>query len=488
MITRRNFLASAAGTALAAQGAPKRNLLFLSVDDMNDWVGCLGHPLAKTPNIDRLAKQGVLFANAHCASPLCNPSRAAILTGQRPSTTGMYNNDQFWPPVLPNAVVLPQYLRQHGYLAKGAGKVFHHTAGNNPPDRWDDFQLQVFDDPWYRRADWYPWNKRVPAPEGHPFNGLRDFQGEFDWGVLKQEDLAYGDQRAVDYGLRHFGEKHDKPWFLAVGLWHPHIPMFSPQKYWDLYEPGKIPFPNADPKDLEDVPAIGQQFAAFRRHEFDRMVKEGKWKECLHAYLAAISFADAMVGRLLDGLDKSPYASNTTVILWSDNGWHLGEKRHFHKGTLWQRATHIPLVIRTPEQKQAGVARKQAVSLLDLYPTILDLCGLPARKENEGISLRPLLENAQAKRPPAVITYLQGNHAVRDERYRYIRYNDGTEEFYDCQQDPLEHRNLASNVKYRARMDAMRQWMPAKSVPAQPERTEFDFDFATHTYKRKEIR
>jgi arylsulfatase A-like enzyme len=188
---------------------------------------------------------------------------------------------------------------------------------------------------------------------------------------------------------------------------------------------------------------------------------------------------------LIDALDKSSHAATTTVVFWSDNGWHLGEKQHFHKSTLWQRSTHVPLIIRSPGMKSAGVARKQAVSLLDLYPTMLDLCGLPARAENQGRSLRPLLENAKAKRPPAVITYLKGNHAVRDERYRYIRYRDGSEEFYDERLDPLDHDNLARRPEHRARMDALAQWMPKQNADDQPLRTEFDFDFATHTYKRK---
>ena len=182
-INRRQFLSAALGGAGAVIGAPARrpNVLFISVDDMNDWIGCLrGYPGVSTPNIDRLAKRGVLFANAHCASPLCNPSRTALLTGMRPSTSGIYNNDQWWRPALPEVVTMPVYFRRNGYHAAGAGKVFHHVAGFNPPDQWDEFRLQEFDDPWYRRAEWYPWVKKIPAPPGHPFNGLKDFPGEFD--------------------------------------------------------------------------------------------------------------------------------------------------------------------------------------------------------------------------------------------------------------------------------------------------------------------
>lgn len=276
-MTRRDFLAAAPAAALAKDGRP--NVLFLSVDDMNDWVGCLGgYPGVQTPNIDRLAHRGVLFSNAHCASPLCNPSRTALLTGLRSSTTGIYNNDQYWRPALPDVVTLPQYFMRNGYHVAGAGKVFHHTAGFNPPDQWHEFQLQEFDDPWYRRPEWYPWNKKIPAPKGHPFNGLNDFPGEFDWGVLPWGEERYGDTRAVEWASKFLERKHEKPFFMAVGLWHPHIPMFAPQNYFDLYPENKVRLPELPENDLDDVPAMGQKFAAFRRSEHERIVREGKWK------------------------------------------------------------------------------------------------------------------------------------------------------------------------------------------------------------------
>ncbi len=484
-MTRRQFLSTAALSAAAAPAA-KPNVLFVSVDDMNDWIGCLGgYNGVQTPNIDRLARRGVLFANAHCASPLCNPSRTALLTGMRSSTTGMYNNDQFWRPNLPDAVTIPMYFKANGYRAAGAGKVFHHTSGNNPPDQWDEFQLQQFDDPWYRRADWYPWNKRVPAPKGHPFNGLNNFQGEFDWGVIPAAEREYGDQHAIDFGLKFLEKPQDKPFFLAVGLWHPHIPMFAPQKYFDMYPLEKVKLPYTPDGDLDDVPPVGQKFAAARREEHNRIVREGKWREAVRAYLAAITFADAMIGRLLDGLEKSAHAKNTIVVFWSDNGWHLGEKAHWHKSTLWQRSTHIPLIIAGPGTRHTGVARKQAVSLLDLYPTLIDLCGLPKRKELEGLSLRPLLENPSAKRPPAIIDFMPGNHAVRTDRWRYIRYNDGTEELYDESVDLQDWKNLAADPKYVIIKEELARWVPKSAAPPKPERTAFDFDFATYTYKRK---
>ncbi|MBM3814063.1 MAG: sulfatase [Acidimicrobiia bacterium] len=484
MLTRRAFLASA--LAAAAQTSNHRpNVVFLSVDDLNDWVGCLGgYPGVQTPNIDRLARRGVLFSNAHCPSPLCNPSRTALLTGRRPSTTGIYNNDQFWRPALPDVITLPAYFKQNGYTVAGAGKVFHHTSGFNPPDQWHEFQLQVFDDPWYRRDEWYPWNKRIPNPPGHPFNGLRDFQGEFDWGVLPSKpESEYGDRKAVEFGQQFLARSHDKPFFLAVGLWHPHIPMFSPQNYYDLYRDVRLPEIRED--DLDDVPAVGQEFAAFRRSEHERIVKEGKWREAVHSYLAAVSFADAMIGRLVDTLERSSYARNTILVFWSDNGWHLGEKRHWHKSTLWRRSTRVPLIFHTPGMRDSGKARPQPVNLLDLYPTLVELCGLPARTDLDGLSLSPLLKNARAKRQPTVSTYLPGNHAVIDERFRYIRYRDGGEELYDHFHDPHEFTNIASDPRHAERKKEMARWMPSSNAPPKPERTAYDFDFATYTYKLK---
>lgn len=487
MTNRRAFLQALAGAAITTAGLHAKdrpNVLFLSVDDMNDWVGCLGgYPGVRTPNIDALARRGVLFRNAHCAAPLCNPSRTALLTGLRPDTTGIYNNDQYLRPNLPNVVTLPVHFKQNGYHVAGAGKVFHHVAGFNPPDQWDEFELQQFDDPWYRRAEWYPWVKKIPAPKGHPFNGLDNFQGEFDWGVLDRPEDAYGDMHAVRWADTFLKRKMEKPFFLAVGLWHPHIPMFAPQRYFDMYPDPRLP--EVPGNDLDDVPKQGQAFAAFRRSEHERIVATGKWKDAVRAYLASISFADAMAGRILRSLETSAHAKNTIIVFWSDNGWHLGEKRHWHKSTLWERSTHVPLIIAGPGVRQTGRDREQPVTLLDLYPTLVEMCGLSERRELEGKSLVPLLRDAKAKHRPAVITHEPGNHAVRTERWRYIRYRDGSEELYDRAADPNEWRNVAADPKHAGVKQELAQWMPKKSAPPQPDRGFFDFDFQTYSYRRR---
>lgn len=484
-MNRRHFLASiSAATGLAQSRRP--NVLSLSVDDLNDWVGCLGgYPGVKTPNIDKLARRGVLFSDAHCAAPLCNPSRTAIMSGLRPSTSGIYNNDQYLRTSHPDIVTMPQYFRRNGYHVAGAGKVFHHVAGHNPPDQWDEFQLQQFDDPWYRRADWYPWNKRIPAPKGHPYNGLKDFAGEFDWGVLETPEDQYGDEKAVNFAKEFLGRKHTRPFFLAAGMWHPHIPMYAPQRFFDMYPEATVHIPDTRDDDLADLPPLAQQLAAFRRPEFERIRSAGKWKDFVRAYLAAISFADTLVGSVVDALDNSEYASDTILVFWSDNGWHLGEKQHVHKSTLWQRSTHVPFIFSGPGLKATGTTRTQPVSTFDIYPTLVDLCGLPANPRVEGKSLRPLLENPKAKRGPAVSTHLPGTHCVIDEKWRYIVYADGSEELYDRKADRNEFTNVASNPKNIGIKQRIAKFAPATSAAPQPLVTDFDFDFPTYTYKRK---
>jgi choline-sulfatase len=486
-MTRREFtLFSLGALSAAARVSGKPNVLLLSVDDLNDWVGCLnGYPGVSTPNIDRLARRGVLFSDTHCASPLCNPSRTAMLTGLRPSTTGIYTNEQYWRPALPDVPTLPMWFRQNGYHAAGAGKVFHHVAGFNPPDQWDEFQLQEFDDPWYRRADFYPWNKRIPAPAGHPFNGLKDFPGEFDWGVLDRPEDQYGDQKAAAFAESFLRRKQQKPFFLAVGMWHPHIPLFSPQRFWDLYPESKLRLPETREDDLADVPEAGRRMAAARRKELERIVQEGKYREFIRAYLAAISFADALVGRVVDALEKSEHANNTVVVFWSDNGWHLGEKQHVHKSTLWQRSTHVPMIIAGPGIRPVNMARRQPVSLLDIYPTLVELCGLASNSRLEGTSLVPLLRDPNAKRAPAVSTFMPGNHAVVSTRWRYIMYGDGGEELYDRQADPNEYTNLAAEPKHAAVKRDLARFAPKTSAPMKPSRDQYDFDFTTHTYLPK---
>ena len=322
----------------------KTNIILISVDDMNDWVGCLGgYPGVQTPNIDALANRGILFRNAHCPSPLCNPSRTAILTGKRPSTSGIYSNNHWWKPNYPDLLTLPMHLRANGYHTAGAGKVFHHTPGFNPPDQWDEYFTMVFDDPWHREK--YGSVTDEPVPEWHPMNGLSPFKHEHDWGPLAKPDSEWGDVQAIRWSESFLQRSHDKPFFLAAGTFKPYIPWYAPPRFYDRYPLRNVRTPAVFDSDLDDLPRIGRQMAEFSRTEFYKMVAGDQWEAAVQAYFACISFTDEMIGRLIDALDSSGHAANTAIIFYSDNGYHLGEKKHFTKCTLWERSTHVPFII-----------------------------------------------------------------------------------------------------------------------------------------------
>jgi arylsulfatase A-like enzyme len=417
-------------------------VLFIAVDDLNDWVGFLGgYPDVKTPHLDKLAARGVAFTRAYCSAPACNPSRASLLCGVAPSTSGVYHNNQPWRKAMPDVVTLPRYFMDHGYHVIGSGKIFHGGF----PDRgsWHDYFKGGGD----------------PKPSDRPVNGLPR-TAHFDWGPLDAGDERMGDFKTVDWAIEQLGRKHEKPLFLAVGLHKPHLPWYVPRKYFELYPLDKIQRPIAPADDLDDVPPAGRQMARTKADHL-RVVESKNWERAVQGYLASISFADAQIGRLIDALDTSPTADRTIVVLWGDHGWHLGEKQHWRKFALWEEATRAPLVIVAPGVAKTGGRCGRTVSLLDLYPTLVDLCGLPAKTGLDGHSLKPLLADPNAAWDhPAVTTHRRANHAVRTERYRYIRYHDGSEELYDHDVDPLEHRNLAGDAKFA---DIKRQL--AKSLP-----------------------
>jgi choline-sulfatase len=467
------------------------NIVFVMVDDMNDWVGYLGGYGGKvyTPNIDKLASGGVRFLNAHTSAPVCNPSRNAILLGKSPSTTGLYNNNQWWKSVYPDAVTLPQYFKNHGYHTAGAGKIFHHTPGNNPPVSWHEYQEQVFDDPWL--FDHKQWDAEkyflhygyrgpiVPEPEWKPLNRINSTNAELDWGAIPNKPEAeYGDVQAVNFAKAFLRKKHSKPFFLTIGIYRPHLPWHVPQKYFDLYPLDDVLLPKVKEDDLDDIPAMGRQMAR-ANNSFEDIMNAGKWKEAVRAYLASISFADAQVGSILDALDKSSYRDNTIIVFWSDHGFHLGEKGHWNKQTLWERCTRIPFVIKTPGVK-ANISDKP-VDMLSVYPTLLSLAGLPAKPDLEGHDLTPLLNNSNLKWEfPAITVHGKGNVAIRSQKWRYIRYNDGGEELYDHEEDPNEWVNLAGQKKYSEVIKAHQKWVPASF--ADPVVGKGDWFFDPHEY------
>jgi len=485
------------GISVAADARP--NVLFIAVDDMNDWVGCLGGYGGEvhTPHIDRLAARGLLFENAHCAAPVCNPSRTAILTGLRPSTSGVYDNDRWWRPALPDVVTLPEHFAQNGYQVAGGGKLYHHSPGFNPPGQWHRYFPQVFDDAWHRPApgEALPVS-RAAWPKGFPLCELENVRLErkppanpleFDFGPFDKTDLEMGDGQMVTWAQQFLAQQHDGPFFLAAGIFRPHLPWYAPRKYFEMYPLEAIVLPTVPDDDLDDIPEAGRQIATYRGDEWLYLKEQNRWRHAVQAYLASITFADALVGQLLAALDESEYAENTIVVLWSDHGWHLGEKHHWHKFTLWERATRVPLVITAPGVTKAGTRSTKPVNLIDLYPTLVDLCGLPANERLDGVNLKPLLRDPQSKWDrPSLTTLSRGNHSLRTERYRYIRYADGSEEFYDHQSDPNEWRNLAGLEQHAPLKQQLSEWFPENEAQAAPNKGAYRFDPVEYTWTPKQ--
>ena len=430
------------------------NVLFIAIDDLNDWIGCLGgHPDVKTPNLDRLAKRGVLFTNAHCSAPACNPSRASLMTGIPPSTSGVYRNPNPWrkSPVLKDAVTIPQHFMAHGYRAVGGGKIYH--GGFPDPPSWQAY---------------FPSQKKNkpddPMPEGRPLNGIPK-TSHFDWGPVDVDDKEMGDWKVADWAISKLSKKHDRPFFLGCGFFRPHLPWYVPKEYFDMYPADKITLPNVKEDDLDDVPPLGKRMA---RPEGDhrKVLAHNQWRKAVQGYLASISFVDTCVGRVIDAFDGSDYKDNTIIVLWSDHGWHLGEKLHWRKFALWEEATHNVLMMVAPGVTKPAQHCSRPVTMLDIYPTLIELCDLKSKRELEGRSLVPLLKDPDAAwQRPALTTHGKDNHSLRTERWRYIRYSDGTEELYDHSNDALEWHNLASRPECEQVKAQLGRWLPKNSAP-----------------------
>ena len=453
-----------AGPAVAASEAgssplPARpNVLFLAIDDLNDWVGCLkGHPQVQTPHIDALAARGTLFTNAHCQAPLCNPSRSSVLTGLRPSTTGVYGLAPGLRDVaeLKNHDTLPQTFTRAGYYTATCGKIFHDGS---IPQR---LQATEF-------STWGPAPGMPKPPQklsriagGHPL---------MDWGVFPPRDEEQADWKIATAAVEQLqSAPRDKPFFIGCGFRLPHVPCFASQRWFDLYPDNRLIMPMVREDDREDTPRFSwylhwklpePRLATLQRHN--------DWRPLVQAYLASISFVDSQVGRVLKALDESGRADRTIIVLWSDHGWHLGEKGITGKNTLWERSTRVPLILAGPEIARNAVCG-EPVELLDLFPTLLERCGFPARPDLEGHSLGPQLREATTPRQwPAITTHNQGNHAVRTRDWRYIRYADGSEELYDHRIDPNEWTNLASRDEMSETLRELRRWLPRIDRPAVP--------------------
>ncbi len=428
----------ARSTSAAEPARP--NVLFIAIDDLNHWVGHLGrHPQTKTPHIDRLAQQGVTFTKAYCTAPACNPSRASLMSGMRPSTTGCYVNGQNWRPGISEDKLLNTQFAKAGYRVYGAGKIYHGAAD--------------------RGGEWTDYFPGKGATRRHPDakdNGV----GGIQFYPLANSDEEMPDYGVVSYGLEKLQEKSDQPFFLAIGLVKPHMPFSVPKKWFDKFPLESIELPPHRADDLDDVPAAGVKMAG-PQGDHAKMVASGRWKEAVQAYLATIAFTDAQVGRLLAGLEASPHRDNTIVVLWSDHGWSLGEKSHWRKFALWEEPTRTVFVWQAPHVTKPGGVCERTVDYTSIYPTLCELTKLPAPKHLDGQSIVPLLKDPQAAwTTPAITTHGFQNHTVRSEGWRYIRYANGDEELYDAAADPLEYTNLAKLPEQAPRKAELAKWLP----------------------------
>lgn len=413
--------------SLSLAAATPPNVLLISIDDLNDWTGCLGgHPQAKTPNIDRLAKRGTLFSNAHCQSPVCNPSRASLMTGRYPHSSGVYflAPDLKKAPVLKKVPTLPEVFAANGYETLAAGKLFH--SGN---ERFFQTYGGTF-------GGFGPTpEEKISQPHGHPL---------WDWGAFPEKDADMPDEKVALWAVEQLSTPKEKPFFLAVGFWRPHVPMFAPQKWFDLHPLDEIQLPTVLADDVADLPQYGRDLTSLKHvaptHEW--LTGAGEWKHAVQAYLASVSFADYQLGRVLDALDASPHADHTIIVLFSDHGFHLGEKERWAKRSLWEDSTRVPLIVSAPGFPQNQIC-EQPAELLDIFPTLLELAELSPTTPQEGQSLTPLMRDVEADwEHPAVTSFGPGNFSIRSRTHRFLQYHDGSQELYDHRSDPHEWHNL----------------------------------------------
>jgi arylsulfatase A-like enzyme len=467
------------------------NVLFIAIDDLNDWVGFLqGHPQVKTPNMDRLARRGLAFTSAYCAAPLCCPSRAAVFSGRQPFRTGIYHNGPNIRQYHPEIVLLPRYFADHGYRTMGTGKLLHHRSPDlfdeyyTPEQRWSPLRNA-------KEAEYTPdelaskaTNPRHVVPSGPggkaivlPLNRMPsdrnpwDPAGEsFDWGPFDVADDDMGDGKITGWAVERLQRTSDRPFLLCVGYYRPHIPLYAPKRYFDLYPEAATLLPRVLDSDLDDLGATGRRWAleAVTAGAHKTVIAHGQWRAAVAAYLACVSFVDAQIGRMLDALEASPHRDNTVIALCGDHGWHLGEKQHWGKWTGWERAARVPLVIvparSNPPGSSTAVLCHRPVSLVDLFPTLVELCGLPSLGDIDGRSLVPLFQDPNRETRPVVTTFDYQNYSVRTDRWRLIRYQDGSEELYDHAADPDEWRNLAGDRAHDSTRAQLRALLPTSAA------------------------
>lgn len=432
-------------TAGTPEDKPKLNVLFIAVDDMNNDLGCYGHPLVQSPNIDRLAKRGVKFDRAYCQFPLCSPSRSSLMTGLRPSNTKVYNLTYHFRNGLPDVVTLSQLFKNHGAKATRIGKIYHYgnpgdigTSGLDDPASWSQFFNPAGRDKTTLEPEILNYTPKRGL--GSAMCLLNDKEGR---------DEDHTDGKVATEAIKQLEGRGDQPFFLAVGFYKPHCPYIAPKKYFDFYPLDRIQVPEVKAEDVKGVPKPALA-STVPWPNFG--VTHDQARECKQAYYAAISFVDAQIGRVLDTMDRLKLWDTTVVVFWSDHGYHLGEHGLWMKQSLFEGSARVPMIMVAPGMKGGGRASSRPVELLDLYPTLADYAGLEAPKNLEGASLRPLLDDPSAAWDRAAYTQVERNGfagcSVRTERWRYIEWDEGKKgaELYDEEKDPEEKVNLIDDA------------------------------------------
>jgi arylsulfatase A-like enzyme len=444
------FLIAVGNTATASD---RPDVVFIIVDDLNDWLGCLGgHPDAKSPHIDAFAASGMLFRQAYCNSPQCRPSRTSLMSGVYPFKTGTYFNAKGKSEARIRTPTLQQFFMNQGYRVASGGKVHHGGPGSS-----GDALLKRPRDP------------RPPKGEDN-FGALNPPN---DGYALDVPDEDMGDYKVAQWAIGQWRQTTDQPLFMSVGFFRPHRPLHAPRPYFKKFPLESIQRP-AEPEedDWNDMPEFARRLARTHAHkalhnglsDHEYIVAHDEWDKTIQAYHASIAFVDQQIGLFLETLESNPRKRETVVMLVSDHGWHLGEKKHWCKGAIWEQTTHIPCIVRAPGV-QPGAVCDQPVSLIDVYPSLADLAGLPVPDFLDGKSIRPQLGDPEVKRTPVICSYGAGNTAIRSRHWRYIRYEDGSEELYDHRVDANEWANQANNPKYRKVKQSLSELIPNEQHP-----------------------
>lgn len=451
-------------SAAERPATPRYNVLFIAIDDLNVSLGCYNHPLVKSPNIDRLAARGVRFDRAYCQYPLCNPSRSSLLSGLRPDTSRIYDNGIPIRKPFPDIVTLPQMFKNNGYFSARVGKIYHYgvpgqigTSGLDDPPSWNQFI-----NPCGRDKD--------DEADVINFTPDRQLGAALSWMEAKGTDDEQTDGKVAAEAIRLLEEHKDKPFFLAVGFYRPHVPDIATKPYFALYPLEKVTLPQEPPEHIANIPPI-----ALTTRPLNYGIEEEKLRIFKRAYFASISFVDAQVGKVLEALERLKLAESTVVVLFGDHGWSLGEHGQWQKQLLFEEVARVPFMIALPKAKVTGVSPRP-VELVDIYPTLADLCGLTPPSNLEGKSLRPLLENPKASwSKPAVTQQVRREggrqvmgYSVRTERWRYTEWDGGAAgaELYDQEADPHEYQNLAKDPTYASKLAELKALLP-KTKPAE---------------------